>query len=88
LRFLRNQGDPWAFLLIVDRAVFVFPIIVALYFGLFQADFWTLFIFFVSVGLMFVLSTPNRYGLCIAMDYWTRLHWGDPSDELPGDPTL
>lgn len=28
-------------------------------------------------GPVFIATTPNRYGLSIGIDYWTRARWGD-----------
>jgi len=33
INFNEENGDNWFFLLIIDRALFIFPIIVAYYFG-------------------------------------------------------
>ncbi len=76
LRFLEDRGDPWAFLLVIDRAAFIFPLVVALYFGLHRAQ-PMLFVFLgVVLGIGFVLTTPNRYGVSVALVYWTRWRFG------------
>jgi uncharacterized protein (DUF983 family) len=72
LHYLEDRGDPWAFLMIIDRAVFIFPLVVALYFGLHRASLVGFVAFGVALGLVFVASTPNRYGLSVALVYWTR----------------
>lgn len=86
LKFQLNSGDSWAFLLFVDRAVLVFPIVAAIYFGLFEIGISTFLAVTASLIGFFVLTTPNRYGFCVALDYLTRVHWGDPSDVLPDLP--
>ncbi len=86
LKFQLNPGDPWAFLLLIDRAAVVFPIIVAIYFGLFKLGFLVFSSFILVLVVSFVVTTPNRYGLCVALDYLTRVYWGDPSDVLPELP--
>lgn len=83
LRFLRNQGDPWAFLLITDRLFFLIPPIAALFFGWLPRDVPSLLILFGGLAGLFIATMPNRYGLCVALDYLTRRHWGDPADVLP-----
>lgn len=83
IELLRNQGDAWGFLLFVDRGAFIFPVVVALYFGI---HLWSPALFaFLGVGIasLFVALTPNRYGACVALDYFTRAVAGDPDDELP-----
>jgi len=83
IELLRNQGDAWGFLLLVDRGAFIFPVVVALYFGV---HLWSP-VLFVLLGLgiaaLFVATTPNRYGLCVALDYFTRAVTDDPDDDLP-----
>lgn len=86
LKFQLNPGDPWAFLLLIDRAAVVFPIVVAVYFGLFKLGMGVFFAFTGSLVALFVATTPNRYGFCVALDYLTRVYWGDPSDVLPEVP--
>lgn len=80
LRYLVNQGDPWAFLLVVDR-VFLLALIAIIYFKLWPRSLPAVLALFASVVAAFVATMPQRYGLCIALDYWTRTRWGDPSDE-------
>ena len=76
LRYLEDRGDPWAFLMIIDRAVFIFPIIVALYFGLHRASLQVFVVFSAGLGALFLLATPNRYGASVALVYWVRCRFG------------
>jgi uncharacterized protein (DUF983 family) len=72
LRYLLNQGDPWAFLLVLDRVVFIFPPIVIIYFGLAAGSVTgTATLFALLVGSL-IYTTPHRYGICIALDWLTR----------------
>ena len=34
----------------------------------------------------FVWTSPNRWGLAIALHYLSRRFWPDPADPIPGDP--
>ena len=86
LKFQLNSGDPWAFLIFTDRVVVVFPIIAAIYFGFFNSGIAVFLAFTASLIGFFVLTTPNRYGFCVALDYLSRVYWGDPSDVLPELP--
>ena len=86
LKFQLNSGDPWAFLLFIDRAAVVFPIVVAVYFGLFKLGLPVFLAFTASLVGLFVLTTPNRYGFCVALDYLTRVDWGDRSVGRPAGP--
>ena len=80
LRYLLNQGDPWAFLLVVDR-LFLLVLIVIIYFKLWPRSLPGVIAVFTGVLAAFVATMPHRYGLCIAIDYWTRSRWGDERDE-------
>lgn len=85
LVFLRNQGDPWAFLVAIDR-FFLLPIIAAIYFGFMPGSLaWKVGIFTV-IGVLYLVTTPNRYGVCVALDYFTRARWRDPDDTIPPYP--
>ena len=81
VRYVRNQGDPWFFLLVLDRAVLLFPIVAALFFGLHRAHIVLFVAVCVLATLGFALTTPNRYGICLALDYLTRVRWGDLREE-------
>lgn len=76
LRYLEDRGDPWAFLLVIDRVAFIFPIVVALYFGLHLANPVGFVVFGVALGVVFLLTSPNRYGLSVALVYWARWRFG------------
>ena len=86
IRFLRNQGDHWAFLLIVDRAIFILPLIVIIYLGLLPAGDWMKVVFFASVMGLFIATTGRRYGICVGLDYLSRYFWGDPDEVFPAIP--
>ena len=86
LEYVRNAGDPWAFLLIVDRACFVLPVVAGIYFGVLTGGGLVLVLFFGSIVVSLMVTTPHRCGLCVALDYLTRRYWGDPADHLPPPP--
>ena len=83
IQFLRNSGDPWAFLLFLDRAAFVFPVVVMVYFEVYQASFLLFAGLSLAAALLLILTTPNRYGFCLAIDYLTRVRWPDSNDPIP-----
>ena len=83
IKYLRNSGDPWAFLLFIDRAAFIFPVVVMVYFKVYQTSFLLFAGVSAAVVLLFILTTANRYGLCVAIDYLTRVRWPDPNDPIP-----
>ena len=66
---IENNGDNWFFLLIVDRALFIFPIVVALYFEVHPKMIISLSLFLL---ILFIIITPFRLGLCLGFDYYFR----------------
>ena len=69
VNFNEDNGDNWFFLLIIDRALFIFPIIVAYYFG-----YGPKIIITISLILLFffILFTPIRLGISLAFVYYFR----------------
>ena len=69
INFNEDDGDNWFFLLIIDRALFIFPIIVAYYFG-----YGPKIIITISLILLFffILFTPIRLGISLAFVYYFR----------------
>tara|TARA_B100000900_G_scaffold397616_1_gene398154 strand:- start:296 stop:625 length:330 start_codon:yes stop_codon:yes gene_type:complete len=65
-KFQESNGDNWFFLLIIDRALFIFPIIVGYYF-----QFSPYFLMVMSIFLMFLflILTPLRVNLSIYARY-------------------
>jgi uncharacterized protein (DUF983 family) len=80
-----HPGDTWAFTIIGDR-VPVGVIIVLIYFG---SGRWPPLLgtatIVLLVGLL-VWTTPNRWGVGIALHYLSRVLWPDPADPLPAPP--
>jgi uncharacterized protein (DUF983 family) len=76
-KYLADQGDLWAYLVVIDRAVFLFPLVVLIYFRLNNpTSVW----FYVSAALVLfglIYTFPHRNGLGLGCDYYFRRHWGD-----------
>ena len=63
----RNGGDGWGFLVLIDRAVFLFPLVVALFFRL------DLKVFIASAVVMtggLIVWTSKRLSLSLAIERW------------------
>ena len=82
LVYERNPGDTWAFTIIGDRLP-IGALIVFVYFGVFRANRSLGIVAFVVVGLLFFWTSPNRWGVGIALHYLSRLRWPDPADPVP-----
>ena len=67
LTFLSNDDGTWFFLLLIDRAFFIFPLVVLMYFG-----FEPLIFVFVALvlGSIFVFASSLRLGIAVAIDYY------------------
>jgi uncharacterized protein (DUF983 family) len=82
LVFERNPGDTWAFTIIGDRLP-VAAIIVLLYFGFGRSHRILGLTTFVVMGVLLVLTAPNRWGVGIALHYLSRVFSPDPADPIP-----
>jgi uncharacterized protein (DUF983 family) len=85
LVYERNPGDTWAFTIVGDRLP-VAAIIVLVYFGFGRAHvLWGLAAFIAAAALL-VWTSPNRWGVGIALHYLSRIYWPDPDDPVPEPP--
>jgi hypothetical protein len=84
LIYERNPGDTWAFTIIGDRLP-VGALIALVYFGVFRANRLLGLATFAVVGVLFLLTSPNRWGVGIALHYLSRVYWPDPSDPVPDE---
>ena len=77
LRYLENPGDPWFFLLILDRGAFILPPIALIYFGWLPRSVPGIVLVLGLFAAVVLATTPHRYGICVALDWVTRTV-GDP----------
>ena len=85
LRYLTDQGDLWAYLVTVDRALFLFPMIVMIYFRLYIPDVIWFYGFTTVVVFLFIFTLPHRNGMALGADYYLRRKMGDLAD-TPSTP--
>ncbi len=85
LVYERNPGDTWAFTIIGDRLP-VAALLVIVYFGLFRSHRVIGVVAFAAIGVLFFYTSPNRWGVGIALHYLSRVFWPDPADPVPGQP--
>jgi uncharacterized protein (DUF983 family) len=71
-QFLRDQGDLWGYLLLIDRALFIFPIVVVLFFRIHDPRSVWFYAFLAGILALLIGTMPNRNGLCIGLDYFIR----------------
>jgi uncharacterized protein (DUF983 family) len=84
LVYERNPGDTWAFTVIGDR-IPVAIIIAIIYFGVFRRSHLVGSALIVALAALLVWTSPNRWGIGIALHYLSRRYWPDPDDPIPGD---
>ena len=82
LVYERNPGDTWAFTIIGDRLP-IAAIIVAVYFGLVRSHLVVGLLVIAVLGVIIVVTAPNRWGAGIALHYLSRVYWPDPADPIP-----
>ena len=83
LVYERNAGDTWFFTVIGDRIPMAIGIVLV-YFGVANATRgMDIAVFGALIGLL-IWTTPNRWGIGIALHYLSRLYWPDPGDPIPG----
>ena len=82
LQYRLKPGDHWAFLIFIDRIAFIFPLVAALYFRMYELGLLVFGAFAVGVIALLILTTPNRYGLCVALDYLVRDRWPETDEPL------
>ena len=86
LVFEPSPGATWAFWVVGDR-VFVVAALLPIYFGLSMPNVVLRVLLLGGILVSFFLSMPNRQGVAIALDYLTRVHWGDPAESGSPDDT-
>jgi len=78
-----TEGDTWAFTIVGDRIPVAAGIIVV-YFELgSRLGPLSLFAVMAVLGALLLWTTPNRWGVGVALLYLQRTWWPDPLDELP-----
>ena len=85
LVFTRNPGDTWAFTIIGDRLP-IGVIIVIIYFGVVRSHRLLGLTMMVVLTALLAWTSPNRWGVGIALHYLSRVYWPDPADPIPPSP--
>lgn len=58
-------------------------LVALVYFGVFRSNHALGFAVFAVIALLFIWSSPNRWGVGIALHYLSRVYWPDPADPVP-----
>ena len=83
LQYLSNQGDLWVYLVAVDRALFILPLIVMIYFRLYNPNSVWYYLFCAALVAGFFYTLPHRNGMSLGVDYLIRRKHGDLMDKEP-----
>jgi uncharacterized protein (DUF983 family) len=86
LVFERNAGDTWFFTIVGDRLPVAIGIAVV-YFGIARNHRAAGIVAFVLLIALLVWTSPNRWGVGIALHYLSRLFWPDAADPIPSRAT-
>ena len=72
LKYLQDQGDLFGYLFLIDRAVFIAPLIVMIYFRAWVPN--QMWFYGLCVVMLFALfyTLPHRTGMSIALEYLFR----------------
>lgn len=74
--FEQNHGDSWAFWIIGDR-FFLGAFMIALFWVIEPESFTSGLTLFSIIMIPLIVTMPNRMGVCIALDYFSREYLGD-----------
>jgi hypothetical protein len=81
LRYVQNQGDLFGPLMLLDRVVFLIPLIVLFYFGVWHPGLAGFLGFGGAALFLLIYTMPHRNGVSLALDYYLRRKEGDLADE-------
>jgi len=82
LIYTRSPGDIWAFTIIGDR-VPIGAMILLIYFGVLRAHRGLGITMLALLAVFLIWTTPNRWGVSIALHYLSRVYFPDPADPVP-----
>jgi len=85
LVFSHEPGDTWAFTIFFNRLP-VAVMIVLIYFGVVRAYPVVGVTLLAATAVVAIVTTHNRTGAGIALNYLSRVYWSDPADPIPPAP--
>ena len=77
LKYLESQGDLLGPLVFLDRLLFLIPLVVLFYFGVWHPRLLWLVLSGGATLFLLVYTMPNRNGVSLAIDYLIRRKEGD-----------
>jgi hypothetical protein len=81
LKYLESQGDLLGPLIFLDRFLFLIPLIVLFYFGVWHPTLVWLALIGGAALFLLVYTMPHRNGVSLAIDYMLRRKEGDLKEQ-------
>lgn len=82
LRFEFKRGDTWGFWVLFDRLLIGVPVLI-FFLGFMPFGTQVFYYWAAAIVLIVVITAQRRYGLCVALDYLSRIRTADPNDKFP-----
>jgi uncharacterized protein (DUF983 family) len=72
LKFLDNQGDLFGYLFVLDRVLFILPLIAMVFFRVYLPSSDWFYVAWAILMVVLVWTLPHRSGMSVALDYYFR----------------
>ena len=72
LKYLEDQGDLFGYLFVLDRALFILPLIAMVFLRLYVPNATWFYVVWAILMIGLVFTLPQRSGMSIAIDYMFR----------------
>ncbi len=73
LQYLEDQGDLFGYLFVLDRVLFVVPLIGMVFLRLWVPNATWFYVVWAVAMAALIFTLPQRTGISVALDYWMRL---------------
>lgn len=73
VQYLQDQGDVFGYLFVLDRVLFLVPLIGMVFLRLWVPNATWFYVVWVIAMIALVFTLPARTGISVALDYWVRL---------------
>ena len=72
LQYLEDQGDLFGYLFVLDRILFVVPLIGMVFLRLWVPNATWFYVVWAIAMAALIFTLPQRTGISVALDYWMR----------------
>ena len=81
LQYLENQGDVFGFIVLIDRVVFLIPLVVIFFLLPHEENSISRYIWGGLLVILLVYTFPHRLGIGLGIDYRLRRETGDLAEK-------